>query len=229
MDRKGRDEMIEALLAFMRMEARCAAFSARILSIMITDKGLKRIREELVLGFCDSYVDHFVSVSPERWDVLRRVIAFLRTDLGAEPVRWTIKHWRQWAAVPFLGLLSGAAVAAGLTGRWGILLLAWFAMGIVWVFLVPHPKFGPEVVEQTKFWPFRTEEEWKACEHLLQGMDLPFYDPSVHNRPIRTKGEREAIDWLASLRIPYIVFLPITLVMAFWPIRHTMYFAALKE
>ena len=145
-DRRGRDALIEAILAFMRLEVRSDVFLGWC-SIKSRDEGLERIR--CVLGdFCDSYANHPISVTCEGWEMLRRAIAFLKTDLGVERVRWTIKHWRQWASAAGLVLLSGAFAAAGLTGKWRILVLAWLALGIVWVRIVPYPKFGPEVLEQ---------------------------------------------------------------------------------
>jgi hypothetical protein len=44
--------------------------------------------------------------------------------------------------------------------------------------LVPVPRRAPV----PRFWPFATESDWRAYEHLLPAWDLPPYDPAAHSR-----------------------------------------------
>lgn len=32
-------------------------------------------------------------------------------------------------------------------------------------------------------WPFRNDGQWHMNEHLVDGLDLPDYDPDIHGRP----------------------------------------------
>jgi hypothetical protein len=227
-DRKARNEIGEAILAYMRLEIRSNACLQKLVRVKVADKGLRHVR--LVLcDCCDSDVDHTVSVSREGWDTLRRALAFLGTDLRIEPVRWRTWHWRQWLAAAGLVVLSAAAVASYGTGWWSILILTWVALGTGWVALWPYPTSSEEFRKRLEFWPFRSEAEWKACEPHLDAAALPLYDPVLHRSPIQSKGDEAAQQWLARLGLAHIAFLPITLLAGLRRPHATAYLTAPRD
>jgi hypothetical protein len=226
-DRQSRDEMAAALLAFMRGEIGGRTYLDRMCSVCCNEKDLGWVH----VALCDLYDrGHAISTSQQGWESLRRVLAFLKSDLPLKRVHW--KVWRRHektAAAGFAGLVLAACVAA-LTGAWWIILVVWLGLGAAWPFLEPWPPSEPEIEERLKAWPFRTEAQWKAYKPLLDGMHLPLYDEGLHYKPVTKPGSS-----LAQMQDPALRYacgcllgLPIVLLIALWPF-HTTFFAALKQ
>lgn len=103
-DHEARSALRQALIAYMRGEIRTFDFDdINTRCIDANDASLVALARTLWL-FHDDLLNHRVSVSPEGWDVLRRIVAFLATDLAPEPagnsrpVSWPFHDTAEWAA-----------------------------------------------------------------------------------------------------------------------------------
>jgi len=227
LDRKGRDETENVLLAYMRTEIMTYDFYNRLFPIASRDKGLARVREALseFPDDADDYHDHPILASPEAWAWLLRVLAFLRTDLEFEAVYVHTDRRRRRLAAAGLVVIAVAAAISCATGLWGILAIVWLAVGAAWVLWAPPPEPEDRLRELTQFWPFRTESEWLEHEPLLQGLDIPRYQPEAHGRPSRREGALSAASREGILAITG----PLVLLIAIAEARRTVYLTKSKE
>jgi hypothetical protein len=125
-DRKARDDLRSALVRYMTGEMRSFEFDDQTSPFQsakaTSDESIRRISRELWTIY-DDLIDHPISVTPEGWAALRRILAFLQTDLEIEKTR------------------------------------------------------------DRDTWPFHDHEEWLQNERVLNDVDLPEYDPTIHGRP----------------------------------------------
>ena len=83
-DRQARDQLIAALVAYMRGDIRTREFERRLEAVPTDDEpALREVVGDLWLIY-DDFRDHPVSVPEETWNVLLRVLAALESGLGLE-------------------------------------------------------------------------------------------------------------------------------------------------
>jgi hypothetical protein len=102
-DRETRNELRDALIAYMRGETGSFAFGNKIDPVAYAHKPPDRVTvgvaRFLWLTYSDT-VDHSISVTAETWAALRRIVAFLQTDLELEgrpeDEAWPFRDEEQW-------------------------------------------------------------------------------------------------------------------------------------
>ncbi|MBA3483485.1 MAG: hypothetical protein H0T51_16880 [Pirellulales bacterium] len=102
-DRQARANLRDALVQYMTGKIQTFAFDDRnskyISSRSTIDLSVRAISCELY-SIHDDFVDHPISVTPEGWETLRRVVAFLGTDLhlqaDASGGAWPFIDENQW-------------------------------------------------------------------------------------------------------------------------------------
>lgn len=87
-DRKVRAVLRDALISYMRGDIGTFEFDDR--NSIYFEQGLTEDRSVRDIGrvlwtMHDDFIDHPISVSPEGWQVLKRVVLFLGTDLELPP------------------------------------------------------------------------------------------------------------------------------------------------
>lgn len=101
-DRQARTALRSAIVDYMRGATRTFAFQdAYEVHERSADSCVRRI-VEVVYCFHDDFVDHPISVSRQRWDALRRAVAFLGTDQQGVAERaaasWPFADEASWKA-----------------------------------------------------------------------------------------------------------------------------------
>jgi hypothetical protein len=227
LDRKGRDETTNVLLAYMRAEIMTYNFYERLLPLASRDKGLAYVREVLseFPDDADDYHDHPIWASPEAWAWLLRVLAFLRTDLEFEVVYVHTDRRRRRLAAAGLVVIGVAAAISCATGLWGILEVVWLVVGAGWALWPPRQEPDNRLQELKRFWPFRSEQQWREHEPLLQGLDIPRYQPSARARPPYREGAFSA----ACRQGSAVFFIPVVLLLEIAEARRTLHLAKAKE
>jgi hypothetical protein len=227
LDRKGRDETANVLLAYMRAEIMTYDFYERLLPLASRDKGLACVREALTEfpDDADDCHDHPILASPEAWAWLLRVLAFLRTDLEFEAAYVHTDRRRRRLAAAGLVVIGVAAAISWPTGLWGILGIVWLAVGAAWALWVPPPEPENRFHELTKFWPFRTESEWLEHEPILQGLDIPPYQPEARARPPYREGAFSEV----ARQGCEVLFIPVVLLLEIAEARRTVHLTKAKE
>ena len=205
-DRVARDQVASALASYLRGEIDNLEFHRRLSALETADHTVREIRFQLYFMY-DDFISHPVRASRQGWGYLRRTIAFLKSDLafsgGAdEDSRKTARS----AAVEARGIAAlSAMIAAGFIA-WKVSLLGLLLPGLiegplilfcVWRDRGEQPR--EEQPDKAPFFPFACERDWLAHEHLVEAEGLPFYDPAVHDQPIRPKANRV---WLGIRAIP---------------------------
>ena len=100
-DRPNRDRAADALAAYLRGEIDNWAFDDELDRVVRKDdQSLRRLLYWLWLCY-DDIERHHARGTPERWEFLRRALAFLRTDFGLAYDKPTEE---QWNFVPFESL-----------------------------------------------------------------------------------------------------------------------------
>jgi hypothetical protein len=98
-DSQSRAELQEALVKYMTGEINTFAFDDRNSSISTADPSVRQISSALY-GIHDDFVDHPISIPLAGWGALRRILAFLETDLeiaeDAEEASWPFRDEREW-------------------------------------------------------------------------------------------------------------------------------------
>ena len=213
-DRKSRDELLNALVSYMRGKIKTDEFDQKRAALQTEDKSARAVAD-LMWHAYDDLVNHPISVTEEYWNMLQRYAAFLRTNLELEEVVKRRQHPYRGFAVLGLAALAVVFLVALWTSAWVVLAGAWLVIGCVWAFVLPAPDTDPEVEQLWQSAPFWNEQEWRQYEPLLNGLDLPQYDPVAHNRPVRSK----AMDWITMLpwRIVCAAFVPLGFLSAMFP------------
>jgi hypothetical protein len=104
-DRELRADLRKAVLRYMRGEIHSYAFddsnSACCRPKTTADRSLREI-SAFLYNIHDDFVDHPISVGPQTWAVLRRIVAFLGTDLDMDPgaprQAWPFRDEDEWRA-----------------------------------------------------------------------------------------------------------------------------------
>ena len=199
-DRPARDRVASALVAYLHGEIDYCALDEATQTIKTDDPAVRLFASGLWFLY-DDLKSHPVSTTPEAWEGLRRMIAFLRSDLplpraAAHPYR------RQLRVVGWVDV--GAILTAGT--------LAWVTANAWWL-LLPGALVGLPVTawsllrdghnDPLPYYPFESEADWRRHERLLDADRLPPYDPARHARPIRGKVSAAAM-YVAS--VPTFIF-----------------------
>lgn len=108
-DRKARADLRDALVSYMRGDIRTFEFDDR--NSVYFEKGLtddRSVREigSVLWSMHDDFIDHPISVTPEGWLFLMRVVAFLGTELELAPTArrkrlptcWPFRDEAEWLA-----------------------------------------------------------------------------------------------------------------------------------
>jgi|SRR5579863_3089702 len=108
-DHKARAELRDALVSYMRGDIRTFEFDDR--NSVYFEKGLTEDRSVRGIGrvlwsMHDDFIDHPISVTPEGWQFLIKVVTFLRTDLELAPAArrkplppcWPFRDEAEWLA-----------------------------------------------------------------------------------------------------------------------------------
>lgn len=102
-DHEARNDLRSALVRYMTGAIRSLDFDDLISGYFnersTPDHSVRQIARSLSYTY-DDFVDHSISVNPEGWTVLRRVIAFLSTNLemtaSPEPDAWPFCDKNEW-------------------------------------------------------------------------------------------------------------------------------------
>jgi len=101
-DRKARTDLRNALVSYMTGEIRTFAFDDQnSVYFKATDVSVQEISRSLWY-IHDDLIDHPISVNTCGWAVLRRIVAFLATDLEIEETpkqsSWPFRDEKEWHA-----------------------------------------------------------------------------------------------------------------------------------
>jgi hypothetical protein len=184
-DRAARDRLAAVLAQYMRGEADNFALDEAAAGVKTDDEAVLRLGRELWFAY-DDLKRHSVSADRRLWEALRRTIAFLRSDIPLPSEKPTRRRWlhpgQLWGVAAFGSIVVAAA------GAWNGPDLCWFLPGIaVGVpFTVRSMWRSSEDDSPTdSCYPFASETDWRAHEHLVLAERLPPFDPAVHDRPVR--------------------------------------------
>jgi len=105
-DRKARTDLRNALVRYMTGEIQTFAFDDQNSDCCrATDTSVQQI-SRFLWNIHDDTIDHPISVSPQGWAVLRRIVAFLDTDLEIETTQeqpaWPFHDDEEWHANEYL-------------------------------------------------------------------------------------------------------------------------------
>jgi hypothetical protein len=130
----------------------------------------------------------------ETWQWLRRVVAFLRTDLPLARVERTMWHVRQWVGLAGILLIVLGTAAAMAIEAWWPFLASWAAAGAALILFVRHyPQPVSAEVESLGRWaPFRSEAQWMRYRDSVGPDELPRFDAGDVNED----RERLSVAWL---------------------------------
>ena len=215
-DRAARDRLASALAAYLRSEVdNFAVHDAGLGAPWTDDATLRCVRSGVWLSY-DDLKSHSVSATPEAWEALRRTIAFLRSDLefrtpGARN-RWQPRQSIGLAALIFLS----TSIYLAFTQSTAWLLLPGLTIGLpmlVWCLVSDR---GNDDADQSLYFPFRDEQQWRRYERLLDAERLPPYDPARHRRPIRSRLTGLVIGIPGYLLAPFVA-LPLLAILMLLP------------
>jgi len=104
-DREARIELQNALVGYMAGEIRTFEFDDRKSTICsrneTADDGLRQV-SRFLYGIHDDLIDHPSSISPQGWATLRRIVAFLGTELEIDATdehpAWPLHDEDTWRA-----------------------------------------------------------------------------------------------------------------------------------
>ena len=101
-DRKARTDLRNALVSYITGEIRAFEFDDRNSEYFrTTDTSVQQI-SRFLYSIHDDFIDHPISVSAQGWSVLRRILAFLSTDLdiktSVNDSTWPFHDEEQWYA-----------------------------------------------------------------------------------------------------------------------------------
>jgi hypothetical protein len=210
-DRAARDDLIEAVLAYMRREIDNRGLEKRLEPYLGTRRRGKTIALAAELIWChyDDFRTHFVHPWPGEWDSLRRILAFLKTDRDLTRQRIGVRHWRRWVALAGLALLAAGAAAAWEYRTFEYLAGMWVVVGAAWVLIWPYPAPTAEVGERARYSPFRDRADWEAHRPLLRDMGVPPYTSHADDRLDRPAWNAlwQDLDWrlLSLLGLPLVL------------------------
>ena len=128
-DRAARNKMVATIEAYMNDEIKAFAFNdaLREISSKTKDKAVEDMQMFLWF-FYDDITDHNIVASKEAWNLLHRIILFLRSDAEVET-----KRERQWSSTQLIafGLILLLVWLTWTMGGSGIWLIAWIGMGML--------------------------------------------------------------------------------------------------
>ena len=195
-DRAARDRLAFALAAFMRGEVDNFALDDACFESVTDDRTVDELGR-LLWFFYDDCKPHRISVAREGWELLRRCVAFLRSDLEL-PERQPQSIWLHRGQL--WGVAAAASIAVAGVGAWNgnpfCLLIPAIAVGVPFSLVRWAASDADEPLPGAWF-PFSSEAQWRAHERLLAAESIPSYDPRLHDRPIRGRFE-SAVLWVPA-------------------------------
>lgn len=128
-DRVARDKTVAAIEAYMNDEMMAFEFDDTLQDIVAKTEDEAVVDAVRILWyFYDDLTDHNIHASKEQWNLMYRMILFLRSDAELE-----IKKNRLWSATQIVafGLMVLIALLAWTFSESWILLIAWIGAGIL--------------------------------------------------------------------------------------------------
>lgn len=192
LDRLARDALAEIILAAAQGNEPPEAYASRPPILDTADYGVQAFAFVPDLIFYDLVPDRRGDVETWRW--LRRVVAFLRSDLPLVQVQKRMRHPRQFVGLAGMLLIVAGTTAAIALRIWWPFLVSWAAAGVGLVLFMRHyPHLvSAEVEELGRFAPFRSEAQWRRYRDLVREEELP-----IRNETAATEeGDRFSIAWV---------------------------------
>ncbi len=199
MDRHARKELSRAIRAYMSGQISTGEFDERVHSSVVLRSEDRAVREmdDVLRHLYHEVTDHPINVPAETWQALRRMLAFLRSDL-----RWPERERKQrgmfediaanWYRLKAFWLAFFGAVGAvsWILRRdwsgWGMLAALAGIVCTLAVFAL-FKGLGPPAAGRKRLFlpgdhfPFPDDDQWRKHERRLDELDLPEYDPAVHH------------------------------------------------
>jgi len=204
-DLQARSRLAAATAAYMRGEMGSFAFDEVVDEAMdnSTDDGLSKVAYRLWL-FYDDFVDHSVHASPQGWEYLKRLLAFLTTDYVITERVHRTWHRGQLVAFGSLAALVAAYLAWCNSAHWPLFLLTCIGAALAVRYGTDPPvRETSDLEELWQFSPFLSQEDWQGRARLVDQYRIPAYDPQEHARPHRSvyDGWASQIPWWPSLLV----------------------------
>jgi hypothetical protein len=227
LDRANRDAVALVLADFLRGQVPARALDGRLQALPVDmsepDPDDDQALHVLLLDWFALTGGGKTLGRPE-WEHLRRHLALLRSDL--EPALPVSAEGNDLALLSRLARrhLLGLLLSAGLSLLlgWWLLLAGWVAVTpLFFVMLWLHSRRRPPAPAPARFAPFADEGQWQAHQHLLQGLDLPAFDPAVHtvSLDLRPAWARRRAGRLLLLSLGVLMFaLALALALVVWPL-----------
>jgi len=194
-DREARTRLADATAAYMRGEMKSFAFDEAVEQAMENskDSALFDVADWL-WRFYDDFKDQSVYATPQGWEYLKRLLAFLTTDHAiTKRVRRTW-HRGQLVALGSLVVLIATYHPWCNAAHWPLFLATWITAALAARYGTnPPAEPTPEMEELWQFAPFLSEEDWQAHARLLDRYGIPPYDPQEHTPPHRSRLEEWAL------------------------------------
>ena len=212
-DRQAREKLAAVITAFMRDEVEPDQFTERIIEAIpeeTEDATVCILVSELLEPGERSLAVELRVVPEERWDLLRRTLAYLQTDYEWRPPDWSGANpgWKKcprfWNRLG-IGLMAGGFLTCFLVVKYGPLIgidQVWAGLfvfaGVFGVAAWAHAdglesaseeafEQDPMVHQSIRHFPFKTYDDWRAHERLLLPLDLP---PYVDRGPMEFKSDK---------------------------------------
>jgi len=187
----------------MRGEIDNVAFDEEVFQPAKGDASLVSIQSSLWFLY-DDITRHRITADQEQWELLRRTIAFLKTDLHLPPpkVHWARRYIQRGFALYAVTILVVAAYLAFTRSRYW-LLLPGAAVGVP---LTSYVMLGRQFRRDDKLdahFPFATSQEFDRYMPLADDEAIPSFDPAIHSQPIRSSFA----SWImTTCSLPVVVF-----------------------
>jgi hypothetical protein len=189
----------------------------RIARIPRHDRAIRKFCFTLWFTY-DDLKSHRIHMSAAGWDMLRRMLAFLRSDLEHEDPEGNLLTRFVRKALSAVYLLILGAVLYWLWGRWWTLTAAWWFVGaIVYGLIALNSRLsGASENNTAQMYPFRDQQQWEANQHLLQGLELPHYDPAQNGPSDLGRGPLTRAVMFANGIVVFTIFQPIFAALIFF-------------
>ena len=188
-DRAARDKMVAAIEAYLNDEIMAFDFDDALVDIACktTDDAVKDMQYVLWF-FYDDLKDHKIVASKEAWNLMCRIILFLRSNAEIET-----KCVRQWSSTQMttFGLIFLIAFLVWTVGASWTLLIAWIGTGMLtWEIdrriRAPLRKASHDLPNNIEVFPFDSVPSiFRAAESVPDFHKRPF-PPELAKRRIRT-------------------------------------------
>ena len=241
-DRPARDKTVAAIEAYMNDEITAFAFDEAIFNVSDeTDDESVRTLVMALWFFYDDLKDHKIVAGEEQWDILHRIILFLRSDTeiaSRSDSGKEVKRIRRWSITQLaaLGMMVLLAVIVWNFGESWELLIVWVAGGVLtWKIdrRIRKPLRDPlpePDANTADTWPFDSPEEFRHAEQSVPDFHKRPFPPELAKRRIRNALLEMNIPFPRELLvllkfIGWTIVLPLVLlgqIFPMWECRRTM-------